>query len=112
MLLLDDCTAALDAHNEAQFWSRLDEELKDVICFVVSHRLSTIRRADTVLVLDDGKLVDQGTHEELVARSAVYREFLQTEERKAHLGVEGSGGGRRGLEAAVSAYKHLIVVFA
>jgi ATP-binding cassette subfamily B protein len=90
VLLLDDCTAALDAHNEAQFWSRLDDELKDVICFVVSHRLSTIRRADMVLVLDDGRLVDQGTHDELVARSRVYRDFLLAEERKAHLGVEGS----------------------
>jgi len=89
VLLLDDCTAALDAHNEARFWSRLDEEFGDVICFVVSHRLSTIRLADTVLVLDNGRLVDHGTHDELVARSAVYREFLLAEERKAHLGVEG-----------------------
>jgi ATP-binding cassette subfamily B protein len=89
LLLLDDCTAALDAHNEARFWSRLDDELSDVICFVVSHRLSTIRRADTVLVFDGGRLVDQGTHGELVGRSRVYREFLLAEERKAHLGVDG-----------------------
>jgi len=90
VLLLDDCTAALDAHNEARFWTRLDAELKDVICFVVSHRLATIRRADTVLVFDDGRLVDQGTHDELVARSKTYRDFLLAEERKAHLGVQGA----------------------
>ncbi len=52
---------------------------------VVSHRLATIRRADSILVLDRGRLVDQGTHEELAKRCAVYQEFLLTEERKAHL---------------------------
>ncbi|MCK5596303.1 MAG: ABC transporter ATP-binding protein, partial [Candidatus Eisenbacteria sp.] len=47
VLLLDDCTAALDARNEDRFWTRLDEEFGEGICFVVSHRLATIRRADT-----------------------------------------------------------------
>ncbi len=87
VLLLDDCTAALDARNEDRFWARLDEEAQERICFVVSHRLATIRRADRILVLDDGRLVDQGTHEELAARCETYREFLQTERRKAHLGL-------------------------
>jgi ABC-type multidrug transport system fused ATPase/permease subunit len=57
---------------------------------VVSHRLATIRRADTILVMDEGRLVDQGSHEELVGRCATYQEFLETEERKAHLGVAGA----------------------
>ena len=61
VLLLDDCTAALDAQNEDRFWTRLDEEFGEGICFVVSHRLATIRRADSILVVDDGRLVDQGT---------------------------------------------------
>lgn len=87
VLLLDDCTAALDAQNEDRFWSRLDREFPGRTTFVVSHRLATIRRADAILVLDDGRLVDQGTHEELVGRCRTYQEFLQTEERKAHLGV-------------------------
>ena len=89
VLLLDDCTAALDAQNEDRFWSRLDEEFGDGICFVVSHRIATIRRADTILVMDDGKLVDAGTHAELVRRSEAYREFLQTEEKLEHLGASG-----------------------
>jgi ATP-binding cassette subfamily B protein len=92
VLLLDDCTAALDARNEDRFWKRLDEEQGASICFVVSHRLATIRRADTILVMDDGKLVDQGTHEELVGRCATYEEFLQTERKKAHLGLVGGAG--------------------
>jgi ATP-binding cassette, subfamily B, multidrug efflux pump len=89
VLLLDDCTAALDAQNEDRFWSRLDNEFKDVICFVVSHRLATIRRADTILVMDEGRLVDHGTHRELVQRCETYRDFLQTEEKLEHLGATG-----------------------
>jgi ATP-binding cassette subfamily B protein len=85
VLLLDDCTAALDAHNEDRFWTRLDSEYGDSLCFVVSHRLATIRRADSILVLDDGRLVDSGTHDELVERCRTYQEFLQTEKKKERL---------------------------
>jgi len=87
LLLLDDCTAALDAQNEDMFWSSLSEELSSCTTFVVSHRLATIRRADRILVLEDGVLVDEGVHEELALRCETYREFLDTERRKAHLDV-------------------------
>ena len=102
VLLLDDCTAALDAQNEDRFWTRLDQEFGGGICFVVSHRLATIRRADSILVMDDGHLVDHGSHEELVMRCATYRDFLQTEEKKEHLksaGVEYPSRARRGKSA-------------
>jgi ATP-binding cassette subfamily B protein len=89
VLLLDDCTAALDAQNEDRFWSELDTEFPDGICFVVSHRISTIRRADAILVFDDGQLVDQGTHDELVGRCKTYQDFLQTERRREHLRLVG-----------------------
>ncbi len=109
VLLLDDCTAALDAQNEDRFWTRLDQEADGQICFVVSHRLATIRRADSILVLDDGRLVDQGTHDELVLRCATYQEFLQTERRKAHLGmVRGAaGGGGRAAEGVIPSKKSI-----
>jgi len=63
---------------------------------VVSHRPATIRRADTILVLDEGRLVDQGTHTELATRCRAYQDFLLLEERKKHLAeelreVEGDG---------------------
>ncbi len=92
VLLLDDCTAALDAQNEDRFWSELDTEFPDGICFVVSHRISTIRRADSILVFDDGRLVDHGTHDELVVRCKTYQDFLQTERRKEHLRLVGGAG--------------------
>ncbi len=85
LLLLDDCTSSLDARNEERFWERLALARPGVTVFIVSHRLTTIRRAGSILVLDRGRLVDRGTHAELAARCAAYREFLLTEERKSHL---------------------------
>lgn len=99
VLLLDDCTAALDARNEDRFWSRLDSDFPDTLCFVVSHRLATIRRADSILVLDEGRLVDHGTHDELLLRCSAYRDFLQTEERMEHLRGEQQPGGRPDMPA-------------
>jgi ABC-type multidrug transport system fused ATPase/permease subunit len=64
----------------------LDEEFAGRTSFLISHRLGTIRRADVILVLEDGRLIDQGTHEELAERCETYREFLQIERAKAHLG--------------------------
>jgi ABC-type multidrug transport system fused ATPase/permease subunit len=87
LLLLDDCTAALDARNEDRFWSDLEERFAGRTCFIVSHRLATIRRADVILVFEAGRLVDAGTHDELVVRCETYREFLQTERRREHLGI-------------------------
>ncbi|MBU1702601.1 MAG: ABC transporter ATP-binding protein/permease [Candidatus Eisenbacteria bacterium] len=99
VLLLDDCTAALDAHNEDRFWERLDNEFGNCTCFIVSHRLATIRRADRILVLNGGRLVDQGTHDELAVRCDTYRKFLITEHRKAHL--KASAGGVTSAKAQV-----------
>jgi ATP-binding cassette subfamily B protein len=85
LLLLDDCTASLDARNEDRFWAELDRSFPGVTTFVVSHRATTIRRADTILVLDRGRLVDRGTHAELTGRCEVYRDFLETEEKRTHI---------------------------
>ncbi len=85
LLLLDDCTASLDADNEDRFWSALAEAFPGVTVVVVSHRLATIRRADRVIVLEDGRPADQGTHEDLAQRSPTYQSFLQTEEIQSHL---------------------------
>ncbi len=85
LLLFDDCTSSLDARNEESFWQRLLEARPGVTVFVVSHRLATVRRAGLILVLDRGRLVDRGTHEDLAGRCAAYREFLLTEERRSHL---------------------------
>jgi len=73
LLLLDDATAALDADTEAAFWEELDKVLPDVGAVVVTHRTATIQRADRVLVLDGGRVVQRGRHEELVDQDGPYR---------------------------------------
>jgi ATP-binding cassette subfamily B protein len=92
LLLLDDCTASLDAQNEDRFWAELRAVSPETTVFLISHRLATIRRADTILVLEGGRLVAEGTHEELAQDCKAYRAFLLTEARRAHLETPTEGG--------------------
>lgn len=72
LLILDEATSAMDALTEARIQFALSALLEGRTSFVVAHRLSTIRRADLILVLQDGQIVERGTHAELVERSGVY----------------------------------------
>ncbi len=72
ILILDEATAALDNESERLVQDALAHLIPDRTTLVIAHRLSTIEHADQVLVLDDGKLVEQGTHAELMAAGGVY----------------------------------------
>ena len=76
VLILDEPTASLDARAEYEVFSRFAELTRGRMAVLISHRFSTVRMADRILVLQGGELVDQGTHEELVARRGLYAELF------------------------------------
>ncbi len=76
VLILDEPTAALDARAEYEVFLRFAELTKGRMAVLISHRFSTVRMADRILVLKDGELVDDGTHEELLARGGLYAELF------------------------------------
>jgi ATP-binding cassette subfamily B protein len=75
ILILDDATSSVDATTEAQIKEGLGEVMRGRTTFVIAHRLSTVSLADEVVVMDGGRIVDRGTHEELMAGCSFYREI-------------------------------------
>lgn len=85
ILILDDSTSAIDSATEDQIQQAMRRISSERTTFIITHRLSQIRWADRILVLDNGKLIDQGNHEELMERSAEYRRiFSRYEKRENH----------------------------
>jgi ABC-type multidrug transport system ATPase subunit len=70
--MLDEATSALDSHTEKEIQDALDRVAVDRTTLVIAHRLSTIVHADSIIVLDKGRLIEQGTHAELIARNGLY----------------------------------------
>ncbi|HEX9192118.1 MAG TPA: ATP-binding cassette domain-containing protein, partial [Candidatus Deferrimicrobiaceae bacterium] len=85
ILILDEATSALDTESERVVQEALDTLMKGRTTFVIAHRLSTVRNADVILVIEGGRIVETGRHEELLSRDSRYRTFYlrQFEEKKA-----------------------------
>jgi len=91
VLILDDCTSALDAHTEAVLWDRLHEVMPDLTCFIITHRPATLELSDDIIVLDGGKIAERGNHGDLVRKRGLYWKLY--EEIKLEEAVDGGDGG-------------------
>ena len=77
ILILDEATSGVDSQTEEEIFEEIKEY--DMTLIIISHRLSTIRKADKVVVLKDGEIIGEGTHNELIESSPVYKEIIESQ---------------------------------
>jgi ATP-binding cassette, subfamily B, multidrug efflux pump len=88
ILILDDALSSVDTHTEEQILQKLSEELKGRTAILISHRISTIKMADQILVLEGGETVERGNHQQLIARGGYYANLYERQLLKEELGME------------------------
>ena len=81
ILILDEATSALDSVTEARIQSAFDELAKGRTTLIIAHRLSTIRSANRIIVVDDNHILEEGTHDELLARGGEYAQLYNAQKR-------------------------------
>ena len=101
ILILDDALSAVDTYTEEEILSRLRGVMRERTAILISHRISTVRDADQIIVLEQGRLVERGRHEELIAHGGLYAELykkqLLEEELAASCSLSRGRGFRKGL---------------
>jgi ATP-binding cassette, subfamily B, multidrug efflux pump len=88
VLILDDALSAVDTQTEEQILQRLSHQLRERTAILISHRISTVKSADQIIVLEDGEIVEQGKHEELLALGGYYAGLYEKQLLREELGVE------------------------
>lgn len=83
IIILDEATASIDPESEAEVQAAIDELTHDKTIVMIAHRLKTVRRADQILVIDQGKIAQRGRHEELLKQEGIYRRFVNARELAA-----------------------------
>ena len=84
VILLDEATSSVDPENEYEILAAIEELSKGHTVISIAHRLSTVRKADQILVIDDGRLVQEGKHEDLINQEGIYYAFIKARERAAN----------------------------
>ena len=79
ILILDEATSNVDSRTEIQIQNAMNELMKDKTCFIIAHRLSTIQNADTILVVKDGAIIEQGNHNELIQKGGFYHSLYNSQ---------------------------------
>lgn len=80
IIILDEATANVDPENEKDLVKAIDALTKEKTIIMIAHRLKTVRNADNILVVDQGKIVEQGKHEQLMKSDGIYKRFINTRE--------------------------------
>lgn len=83
IVILDEATASVDTDNESYIQEAISELVKGKTLLVIAHRLNTIREADQILVISDGRISEQGTHAELMAKAGIYQDFVNIREKSS-----------------------------
>ena len=83
IILLDEATSSLDAETENKIQQALNILIKERTAVVIAHRLSTILNSDSIYVINNGKVIENGTHTELLSKSEIYKSFYQKQIRKS-----------------------------
>ena len=83
IVILDEATASVDTDNESCIQEAISELVKGKTLLVIAHRLNTIREADQILVISDGRISEQGTHDELMAKAGIYQDFVNIREKSS-----------------------------
>jgi ATP-binding cassette subfamily B protein len=86
MLIFDDCLSAVDTVTEERILNNLQEIMKGKTTFLISHRISTVKNAEQIIVLDKGQIVEEGTHESLIKNKGIYYEMYQAQNPDAENG--------------------------
>ncbi|WP_258881758.1 hypothetical protein [Paenibacillus sp. sptzw28] len=85
ILILDEATASVDTETERQIQEAISRLVKGRTTFAIAHRLSTLRNADRLVVLDRGKIVELGTHEELLEKEGVYHKLVEAQKELSQI---------------------------
>lgn len=83
IIIFDEATANVDPENEDKLQKAMEALMKDKTILMIAHRLKTVRKADQILVLDGGHIVQKGTHDELAGQDGLYRDFLDARKEAA-----------------------------